>query len=493
VVSIRKVKTSSGKTAVQVVHYKARKVVVDAHIGSADDAETVEILMTKAEEWIHKQHQTMLFPPPPRRTLNIETARFVNTTHKFAYTVLLEIFKRCEFADLSKLLTDLSIMRIIESCSKLRSIELLGRYFGIHWTQITVYRNLPKLKSLKGEVEKKAVACAKTLLHADLSLILYDVTTLYFETFKEDDNLRKRGFSKDHKENQPQIVIGLLVTDQGFPVGYEVFEGNTFEGHTMLPALKDFSLKHDVKTPTVVADAAMISLDNVKALKNDGYSYIVGARLANSSADILDAIRTALQKDGSTIRISTDRGDLICAYSSTRYRKDKHEMDRQIERAEILIAKKEPGRRAKFVTGGDGPYVLNETLKQKAVTLLGWKGYYTNIPEATLPNLEVVTKYRQLWHVEQTFRMAKSDLETRPIFHYKEDAIRAHILICFVALCVGKYMESITGRSLRDIRDTLLSVADAHIVDSKTGDTIILRSEPNEKVKPLLNDLGVSY
>ena len=168
-------------------------------------------------------------------------------------------------------------------------------------------------------------------------------------------------------------------------------------------------------------------------------------------------------------------------------------MDKQLERAEILIAKNEPGRRAKFVVGGDGPYILNESVKEKATTLLGWKGYYTNIPEATLTNLEVVTRYRQLWHVEQTFRMVKSDLETRPIFHYKADAIRAHILICFVALCVSKYMESITGKSLRDIRDILWSVADAHIMDTKNGDIITLRSEPNEEVKPLLKDLGVSY
>ena len=119
------------KTAVQVVHYKTRKVVVDAHIGSANDVENVGILMAKAEEWIHTQYQTMLFPPPPRRALNIETARFVNTTHKFAYTVLLEKFKHCGFDDLSKLLVDLSIMRIVEPCSKLRSIELLERYFGI--------------------------------------------------------------------------------------------------------------------------------------------------------------------------------------------------------------------------------------------------------------------------------------------------------------------------------------------------------------------------
>ena len=325
----------------------------------------------------------------------------------------------------------------------------------------------------------------------DLSLVLYDVTTLYFETFKEDDELRKRGFSKDRKEGQPQIVIGLLVTNDGFPVGYEVFEGNKFEGHTMLPALKAFTVTHKVETPTVVADAAMISLENVKALTTEGYRYIVGARLANGSADILAAVGAAKKEDGTLVRLETGRGDLLCAFSSVRYRKDKHEMDKQLARAEQLIQKKIPGKKVKFVTGSAETYTLNEELKTKAETLLGWKGYYTNISETTLSSAEVVAQYQRLWKVEQAFRMAKSDLETRPIFHYKEDSVRAHVLICFVALCVGKYLEIKTGQSLRDVRDVLWSVADAHVTDTKTGENFALRSEPSDGVKKLLEAVGL--
>mgnify|MGYP001583436454 CR=1 FL=1 len=466
---------------------------MDAHIGSGDGVEAVKHLVTKAEEWIHRNYQTLLFPPSPRRTLDLKTARLTSVTHQFTYSVLSQTLKQCGFDGLPKLLTDLAIMRIVEPCSKLHSVELLEQYFGVHWTPVTVYRNLSKLKLQKDDAEKKAVACAQTLLHDNLSLVLYDVTTLYFETFKENDDLRKRGFSKDHKENQPQIVVGLLVTGQGFPVGYEVFEGNAFEGHTMLPVLKDFSTKHSVKTPTVVADAAMISLDNVKALKKEGYSYIVGARLANCPTDILEIIKAAAQEENSAVRLPTDRGDLICMYSSTRYRKDRHEMDKQLAKAKTLIAKNEPGRRAKFVVSGKNICILNEDLKKKAEILLGWKGYYTNIPESVLSNIEIMTQYKQLWHVEQAFRMAKSDLETRPIFHRKEDAIRAHILICFVALCIGKYLEIKTSRSLQNIRNLLWSISDAHIVDTETSDVIVLRSEPNEEVKLLLKTLEMSY
>ena len=491
-ISIRKTKTASGKTAVQIVHYEHRKVVVDAHIGSADSAEELKQLTEKARGWIQKRAaQPALFPPPPRRMLDLETARFVRTTHGFTYIVLSHVFTQCGFGTLPKLLTDLALLRLVEPCSKLRSIELLERYFDVRWTPLTVYRNLPKLKAHKQDAEQHAVECAKNLLRMDLSLVLYDVTTLYFETFKEDDELRKRGFSKDRKEGQPQIVIGLLVTNDGFPVGYEVFEGNKFEGHTMLPALKSFSVTHKVETPTVVADAAMISLENVKALTTEGYRYIVGARLANGSADILAAVSAAAKEDGTLVRLETDRGDLLCAFSSVRYRKDKHEMDKQLARAEQLIQKKIPGKKVKFVTGSAETYTLNEELKTKAETLLGWKGYYTNIPETTLSSAEVVAQYQRLWKVEQAFRMAKSDLETRPIFHYKEDSVRAHVLICFVALCVGKYLEIKTGQSLRDVRDVLWSVADAHVTDTKTGENFVLRSEPSDGVKKLLETVGL--
>ena len=492
--SIRKTKTGSGKVAVQVVHYHERKVVIDAHLGSADTKETIELLVTRAHEWIHKHGaQSSLFPPPPRRILNLETARFVGSMHTFAYTVVSTVATKCGFGELPKLLIDLAIMRIVEPSSKLRAIELMARYFGIIWTSITVYRTLPKLKIHKAAVEEKAVSCAKTLLHANLSVILYDVTTLYFETFKEDDDLRKRGFSKDHKVGQPQIVVGLLVTDQGFPVGYEVFNGKTFEGHTMLPVLQDFVKKHEVKIPTVVADAGMISLENVKALKAAGYSYIVGGRLANSNAAVLREIAAVENKDGTTLRLSTDRGDLICAYSEVRFRKDKHEMEKQTEKAREIIAGKKPIKRVKFVSEGAGVHTFNEELKRKAETLLGWKGYYTNIPTSVLSDVDIVSQYKRLWHVEAAFRMTKNDLETRPIFHHKEDAVRAHMLICFVALCLGTYLELKTGQSLRAVRDTLWSVADAHVIDTRTGETIILRSEPAASVEVILKKLGMSY
>jgi len=167
------------------------------------------------------------------------------------------------------LLTDLVLMRIIEPASKLRSLELLKDYFGVKHLRKHFYEALPQIATLKDQVEKKAIALAKKEFNFDFSLVFYDVTTLYFESFKADD-LRKPGFSKDGKSAQPQIVIGLIVNYDGFPIAYEIFEGNRFEGHTLIPVILAFKKKHKIKTLTVVADAAMISQDNIKALEENG-------------------------------------------------------------------------------------------------------------------------------------------------------------------------------------------------------------------------------
>lgn len=495
--SIRKTKTGSGATAIQIVQYKRRKVVVLKHIGSARSKEEIDALIESATAWIVTQGaQPSLFPARRKRTLSLSTARYLGARHTFAYSALTKISQRCGFHRIkSPLLLDLVFMRIIEPTSKLRAIMLLKRYFGISYAERSVYRALPKLKEQKANAEQIAVSCAKRLLASDFALILYDVTTLYFETFAA-DGLRIPGFSKDSKSQQPQIVIGLLVTLQGYPLGYEVFKGNTFEGHTMIPVLEAFAAAHGVATPTVVADAAMLSRANVAELSRQGLSYIVGARTGSLSSTVIRNARKELRcTDGATIRLETSHSDLIVGFSIKRYRKDKAEMEKQIVKSGMLVKKGEPGKRAKFVkrAGGKDAYVLNENLIARTTLLLGLKGYYTNIPREQLSDQDIIARYHDLWHVEQVFRMAKSDIATRPVFHYKEDAVRAHMVICFVALALGKYMEIITGLSLRKITDILWSVTDALIVDTVTREEFTLRSELTEDVRALMKKLGLSY
>lgn len=494
--SIRKTTTASGSVAVQVVRYENRKVVVMKHVGSGRTPAEVAALVESARAWMEKETlQPSLFPKTQQRTLSLATTKYLGAVYTFARDVLLHVAQTCGFNQQhDALLIDLAIMRLIEPASKLRSIELLERYFGITYSERAIYRTLPRLHQRKRALEDAAAACAIHTLESDLTLVLYDVTTLYFETFT-DDELRKPGFSKDNKPQQPQIVIGLLVTRQGFPVGYEIFAGNTFEGHTMIPVLESFASKHRVTTPTVVADAAMLSYVNIAELKQKNFSYIVGARLANASPTLITKLHDALaQRDGAITRLPTPHGDLIASFSHKRYRKNKGDLERQIERGKKLVARGEPGRRAKFVTkdGGEA-YVLNEALIEKTKKLLGIRGYYTNIPTQKLSNEEVIAHYHALWHVEQTFRVAKSDLASRPIFHHHHDAIKAHILVCFVALVLGKYVEIRTGSSVRMMRDILWSVTDAKMIDTASGETFTFRSPVSGETKVFLRQLGVSY
>ncbi|MDP3899623.1 MAG: transposase [bacterium] len=286
----------------------------------------------------------------------------------------------------------------------------------------------------------------------------------------------------------------MIVDAQGFPVAYEMFQGNEFEGKTFIPIISAFKRKHDIKELTVVADAAMLSMDNVKALKANGLSYIVGARLGNLPGKLSKEIDLKLErKNKANIRVETEHGMLVCDWSEKRYRKDKSDMDKQIKKAEMLL--KNPGRtkRAKFVKGKNKTELeMNDELIEKTKLLLGIKGYYTNLPEE-IDNETIVRQYHNLWHVELAFRIAKSDLEIRPIYHFKRETIEVHILICFMALAICKYMEIKTGISTRQIIKILKSVTDARIKNMLTGEEITMRSELSAEIKTILSRLGLSY
>lgn len=494
--SIRKTKTTSGSFAIQVVRYENRKTILMKHIGSGKTKEEIAALKESARLWIEQETGLRsLFPHSPQRTLPLATMRYEGVQHRFAYETLASIGTRMGFSEMrAPILLDLAIMRCIDPCSKLRSRELLSQSFGIHYSTHAIYRTLQTLHTKKEDAEKISVAWAKKHVSPDLSLVLYDVTTLYFETFESDD-LRVPGFSKDNKSNQPQIVVGLLVTREGFPLGYEVFKGNTFEGKTMFPVLDAFVKKHGVTTPVVVADAAMLSRTNIAEFEKRNLSYIVGARLANLSPTVIEKFSDLQGKDEALARFEMEHGDLIVSFSERRFRKDSAEMEKQKTKAELLVKKGEPGKRAKFVTKGEGndAYELNEALLEKTKKLLGLKGYATNIPKEVLSNEDIIARYHDLWHVEASFRMAKSDLATRPIFHRKEEAIRAHMILCFVALSIGKWCEIATGLSLRRLVDKFWNVTEAHIVDTATKERFTLRSEVDEETKRLLKLLGVSY
>jgi transposase len=323
--------------------------------------------------------------------------------------------------------------------------------------------------------------------------LFYDVTTLYFETFEEDD-LRKQGFSKDNKSQQPQILVALMVTKEGFPIAYEIFAGNTFEGHTIIPAIKSFIDKHKVNLFTVIADAAMISTANVEELQKNKINYIVGGRLGNLSKEIIDEIdKTICREDGKNIRIKTANGYLICSYSSLRYRKDKYEMEKQIEKAKLIIEKPSKNKKIKFTKTQDEKIELNEALIEKTKKLLGIKGYYTDLEESVIPNHVIIERYHELYKIEQAFRISKNDLQTRPIFHFKEEPIKLHILICFMALVISKHIEIKTKTSIRRFLTDCKKVTDARMLNKITNKEFRIRTRYEPKILEYLLALNLPH
>lgn len=524
---VRLVKTSSGATAVQVIRYQERKRVIVKHVGSAHTPPELAVLKKTAGRWIDRYtRQQPLFPLEKEEVPNlIPINKLQNLGFRclFAYEVINRLFSLLGYTGLNnRLLLDLVLIRMIQPASKAESLNLLSDLFGVKYDRSLLYRNLKKMTALKETVERITIDFAKKQFAFDFTLVFYDVTTLYFESFKEDEDtldsegnvtekgLKKDGFSKDFRFNQPQIVIGLMVTKEGFPVAYEIFEGNIFEGDTFIPVVTGFKKRYRIGTLTVVADAAMISLDNIRKLGENQLSYIVGGRIANLKKSEINAIHKELvgqtpeselpQRDGISMNFQTERGLLVCDFSFNRYRKDLTEMEKQVVKAEKLVRENTGGKRTKFLKLVKGKekekiYEVNAALIEKTKMLLGIKGYYTNLltPDSKLTNQDIINQYHNLWQVEKAFRIAKSDLQIRPVYHFKRRAIEVHLLICFMALAVCTYLEIKSGKSTEKIIKLLKSVTDARLLNTLTGKEIIIRSEISPEIRSLMKKLFLSH
>jgi hypothetical protein len=495
-IKIRVAKTASKSNAVQVIEYKNSKRKILKHIGSGKSESELSILLDYANEWIksYKGQLALFNEAKPDNILYLSQSEFLGTYYSFLYETISAIQEQIGYGSLlHPLLHDLVVMRILEPASKLRSIDLMKQYFGLHHSRKNYYTQAPKWLDLKQKVEDKTVVFAQQTYNFNYDLVFYDVTTLYFETFEEDE-LRKNGFSKDKKSDQPQILVALIVSKEGFPVAYQIFEGSTFEGHTFIPFIQSFAANNKVENMTVVADAAMISDANVEALKQEGIHYIVGARLGNVSAELLAKIDTQLSRiDEQHIRLQTDKGYLICSFSKLRYRKDKYEMEKQIQRAITLIETPSKAKKTKFTKSKGGQYELNQKLIDKTKKLLGLKGYYTDLREDHCSSKDIIERYHQLYKIEQAFRITKSDLATRPIFHFKQQPIQLHILICFMALTTSKHIEIQTKVSIRKFLDECKKITDARMLNKITQKVLPIRTKMTEPMSKFLTLLKIPH
>lgn len=212
-----------------------------------------------------------------------------------------------------------------------------------------------------------------------------------------------------------------------------------------MPVIESFQAKHKLDTITVVADAAMFSAANLSALTEAGCKYIVGSRLNKIPYDLAEYRKNNELLDQQTIVDRYDTYRIIYQYRTKRAALDLRNIEKKIAKAEKVIAGKIAMSRTKFVTVDAQSKHLNFELIDKAKSLVGIKGYVTNLD---IPDEEVITCCHQLFHVEKAFRMAKTDLNARPIFHRKRDSIEAHLTVVLASLAIAKSIELQTGISI---------------------------------------------
>jgi hypothetical protein len=457
----RTVRTASGATAVQIVWSSRRGSRQIEHLGSAhNDAELAALRQVAAERIAAGQQALDLgldaaLGAGPLEILSSKAGHLWDALSRAYDSLGLD---RAAAGD--EVFRALVLARIIEPTSKLDSLRVLAETGVDPPSYRTLKRRLPLYAKESWRTSLSTVCAAHAAL-GPASLVLYDVSTLYFET-DQGDGFREPGFSKERRL-EPQITIGLLTDASGFPLAVEAFEGNKAETATMLPTLQRFMAVHRLTDITVVADAGMLSEHNMREIEAAGLGFILGNRFSHIPY-VIDEWRIQSPDveipDGLTLTQpwppgpnSTRRDQVIYyQYRADRARRTLAGIDEQIAKAERAVAGKVPVKRNRFITLSGGDKSVNRDLEARARTLAGWKTYITNITDPT-PEF-VIGAYHQLWHIEKSFRMSKHDLRARPIYHHKRESIEAHLTLVFAALAVTRLIESRTGWSIKHFVQT---------------------------------------
>lgn len=450
---LRKKKNKSGSISVQIISKAGGKYKVVKTIGSGKSENELEILLNLGRQELENlSKQPKLFISEKDNSIDEAFSMLNNSSIRTIGPELVfgKIYNYIGFNKIKEdLFRHLVIARLSFPLSKLKTTEYLYRYQGVSLHTERIYRFLDKLNNkLKNQVEQISYEHTKKVLNNNISVVFYDMTTLYFEASDEDD-LRKTGFSKDGKHSNPQIFLGLLVGLGGYAIAYDIFEGNTYEGHTLIPFIGKISKKFNLQKPVIVADSGLLSNDNIKALQKEEYEYILGARIKNETKIIKEKILETKLKNGQIKSIEKDASTrIIISYSDKRARKDAHNRERGLKRLEKRI---KSGKLTKSNINNRG---YNKYLKLEGEITVeidydkyknddkwdGLKGYITN---SKLSNEQIIENYGNLWHIEKAFRMSKTDLRIRPIYHRLKHRIEAHICISFTAYSIYKELERV--------------------------------------------------
>ena len=540
-----RIKTSPNtkRTSVQIVKNlkvegKVKQKII-RHVGSATDKDEIEELKNLAEYILLKidiaeSKQLTLFSPEEILKIIIESRsknnkksikvdindlreeqRVVVGIHEVYGQVYQEIgfdkvFKNpVRNKGYNEKLFNLVMARIANPDSKRGSVNNLEKNFGVSINLDSVYRMMDKLNDkVIDNIQEIAFRNAQNLLNQEVDAIFYDATTLYFESFTE-DGFREKGYSKDMKFNQTQVLLALLVTKEGLPIGYELYPGSKYEGSTLSDSINKVKTKYKINNIVFVADSGLLNKDNLDYLEKNNYKYIVGARIKNNTKSVREKILkideySELTDDLKYKDLENDEGRrLIVSHSIKRAKKDEHDRNTTItklikklektEKPESLISNY--GYKKFLNLKGDCKIELNEEKIKAEKAWDGLHGVISNVKDESVSF--ILSHYKNLWKIEETFRISKHDLKIRPIYHYAEDRIKAHIAICFIALCCVRNLEYRVSKqqsklSVKKIRDELLSFQASILKDISTDKRYCIPSIITEEVRKIYKVIGIN-
>ena len=523
---VRKKKNLSGSYSIHIIDRTNRGYKVVESLGSSKNLDEVETLYQKALDRIDELEQNLLYIS--RETTKVDqikdllsditTQNFIPIGDELVFGKIFDsigfkdLFQNLDIKNIRKkedkdfLFKSLVISRLLYPGSKLELIHYLDYFKSIEISEDKIYRFLDTLykDDIKNKIEKCVFNHTQKIMDNQIVVTFYDVTTLYFESESEDD-LKRIGFSKEGKLARPQIQLGIFTTLEGYPLSFEVYEGNKYEGHTLIDILKKFQTKFNIKNkPIVVADRGMLTNANIAYLENNDYKYILAYKIKNIDNNLKEQISNlTFVSDGAihTIDIKskeinyketadneevkktiTLNQKLILTYSSKRAKKDKYTRDKALEKIEAKLNKNvtksdlKLSYYAKYLDVEDKcdmKYKLNSSKVENDAKLDGIKGFVTN--DFTIPTKDVIEHYKNQYEVERAFRISKTDLRIRPIYHRLETRIKAHILISFVSYAVYKEFER--KLKLNDVKfnfsQKLLRKIIEHLTALKIDDEII--------------------
>jgi len=493
---VRKKRNASGSVSIHIVDRTNRGYKLVESLGSSKDEKEIEKLYQKALNRIDELENNLLFVSKSNNKKellkellsDLTTQDFIPIGDEIIFgRVFDEIgckgiisnssnqsFRKIE--DKEFLFRSLVLSRIIYPGSKLELINYLDYLKKKSINEDKIYRFLDFLyqEEIKIKIEECVFNHTLTIMNNAIKFTFYDVTTLHFESESEDD-LRRIGFSKEGKLNRPQILLGLFTTLEGYPLSFEVYEGNKYEGHTLIDILQKFQERFNIKDkPIVVADRGMLSNDNIAYLENNGYKYILAYRVKNTNNDLKEKIANLVfvgDGDIKTINITkeifynketnsnkyskskkeklTIKQRLIITYSEKRAKKDRYTREKALEKIENELSNKNITKDklklsyyAKYLDIDKTCKIKYKLSEDKVILdekLDGIKAFATN--DFSLKANDVIAHYKNQYKVEEAFRISKTDLRIRPIYHRLENRIKAHILISFVAYAIYREFE----------------------------------------------------